>query len=117
MSQKKSKISAHVLDTALGRPAADLSVRLDVLEADGTFCSLGTSRTNGDGRVAELLPTSPLEPRVYRVVFETEAYLLATQQEVFYPRVEVSFRVREGEEHYHIPLLLSPFGYSTYRGS
>ena len=116
MSKTKSKISAHVLDTALGRPAADLSVRLDVLDA-GAFRSLGAARTDADGRVAELLADLPLEARVYRVTFETEAYLLATQQEVFYPRVEVVFRVREGEGHYHIPLLLSPFGYSTYRGS
>lgn len=116
MSKIKSKISAHVLDTARGVPASDLSVRLEVLDA-GEFRSLGAARTDVDGRVAELLTSSPLEPRVYRVVFETEAYLLATQQDVFYPRVEVLFRVREGEEHFHIPLLLSPFGYSTYRGS
>lgn len=117
MSKAKSKISAHVLDTALGRPAADLTVRLEVLDASGTFVPRGASRTNEDGRVPELLSAHPLEPRVYRVVFETEPYLLATQQEVFYPRVEVLFRVREGEDHYHIPLLLSPYGYSTYRGS
>ena len=113
----KSKISAHVLDTALGKPAIDLSVRLYLLDESGTFCEVGSGVTNADGRVAELLTEQPLVPRVYRVVFETEAYLLATKQEVFYPRVEVVFRVQEGQVHYHIPLLLSPYGYSTYRGS
>jgi 5-hydroxyisourate hydrolase len=113
----KSKISAHVLDTALGRPAANLSVRLEVLDAGGEFRSVGGGLTDADGRVAELLPRLLLEARVYRVVFETEAYLLATRQAVFYPRVEIVFRAQEGEEHYHIPLLLSPYGYATYRGS
>jgi 5-hydroxyisourate hydrolase len=116
MSEAKSKISAHVLDTALGKPAANLRVRLDVLE-EGEFVPRGAATTNDDGRVPELLGAHALEARVYRVVFETEQYLLATQQQVFYPRVEVLFCVREGEEHFHIPLLLSPYGYSTYRGS
>jgi 5-hydroxyisourate hydrolase len=117
MSKVSSKISAHVLDTARGLPAANLSVRLDVLEPGGEFRALCEERTNVDGRVAELLPSGPLEPRVYRVVFETEAYLVATQQAVFYPRVEIVFRAAQGEQHYHIPLLLSPYGYTTYRGS
>jgi 5-hydroxyisourate hydrolase len=117
MSKVPSKISAHVLDTARGLPAANLSVRLDVLEPDGQFRSVSEQRTSDDGRVAELLAGQPLEARVYRVVFETEAYLVATRQPVFYPRVEVVFRAQEGEQHYHIPLLLSPYGYTTYRGS
>lgn len=112
-----SKISAHVLDTARGRPAADLTVRLEVLEQDGSYRELGRARTDTDGRIADLLAGQPLEMRTYRVLFETEAYLVATQQEVFYPRVEVVFRVRAPREGHHIPLLLSPFGYSTYRGS
>jgi 5-hydroxyisourate hydrolase len=112
-----SKISAHVLDTARGRPASDLTVRLDVLEQDGSYRELSRARTSADGRVADLLAGQPLEMRTYRVSFETEAYLLATQQVVFYPQVEVVFRVRAPSEGHHIPLLLSPFGYSTYRGS
>lgn len=117
MSKLPSKISAHVLDTALGKPAANLSVRLDVLEPDGKFRSVSEQRTNADGRVAELLASEPLEARVYRVVFALEAYMVATQQTVFYPTVEIVFRAEEGESHYHIPLLLSPYGYTTYRGS
>jgi 5-hydroxyisourate hydrolase len=112
-----SKISAHVLDTALGRPAADLTVRLDMLEHDGACRELTRTRTNADGRVTDLLAGQPLEMRTYRVLFETEAYLVATQQPVFYPRVEVVFRVRSPNESYHIPLLLSPHGYTTYRGT
>lgn len=111
-----SKISAHVLDTALGKPAANLALRLDVLE-EGTFRNLGSEQTNSDGRVSDLLHGRALEAQTYRVVFDTEAYLRATGQTVFYPHVEIVFRVHEASEHFHIPLLLSPFGYSTYRGS
>lgn len=117
MSKLPSQISAHVLDTARGVPAQNLRVRLDALEPGGAFRALGVALTDADGRVAELLTSGPLEARVYRVVFETEAYLLATQQAVFFPRVEIFFRAAEGESHYHIPLLLSPYGYTTYRGS
>ena len=110
-------ISAHVLDTARGRPASQLSVLLDRLDGHEPFRNLSTQITNQDGRVSDLLQGAPLSPGIYRVVFETEAYFVATQQAVFYPRVEVVFQVRASDEHYHIPLLLSPYGYSTYRGS
>jgi len=112
-----SKISAHVLDTALGRPAADLSIQLDVLLASGEYQRVGSARTNRDGRVGDLLDGQSLEARTYRVVFETGPYFERQQQPLFYPRVEVSFRVAAAQEHHHIPLLLSPYGYSTYRGS
>jgi 5-hydroxyisourate hydrolase len=112
-----SKISAHVLDTTRGRPAADLRVRLDVLDEQGSYREVAHAVTTRDGRIGDLLMGNPLEARTYRVVFEVEAYLVAAQQPVFYPRVEVTFRVHSTSEHYHIPLLLSPYGYSTYRGS
>ncbi|HEX5659881.1 MAG TPA: hydroxyisourate hydrolase [Polyangiales bacterium] len=111
-----SKISAHVLDTALGRPARELMLRIDVLE-EGTFRNLGSDRTNADGRASDLLHGRALESGTYRVVFDTEPYLRATGQNVFYPYVEIVFSVTDASEHYHIPLLLSPYGYSTYRGS
>ncbi|MDB4971722.1 MAG: uraH [Myxococcaceae bacterium] len=114
-----SKISAHVLDTARGRPAADLSIRLDrLLTSDKlhAFRHLASAHTDAAGRVSDLLLGEPLEAGTYRVHFETEAYFTSTQQVVFYPYVEVVFRIADGES-YHIPLLLSPFGYSTYRGS
>jgi 5-hydroxyisourate hydrolase len=112
-----SKISAHVLDTALGRPAAEVAVRLDVLEPSGAFRELGRAETNADGRIPDLLAGRPLEARLYRVVFEVAAYFAATQRASFYPRVEILFAVAAPSEHHHIPLLLSPYGYTTYRGS
>jgi 5-hydroxyisourate hydrolase len=111
-----SKISAHVLDTALGKPAQGLLLRIDLL-AEGTFRNLGSDQTNSDGRVPDLLHGQALQAGTYRVVFDTEPYLRATGQNVFYPYVEIVFRVASASENYHIPLLLSPYGYSTYRGS
>jgi 5-hydroxyisourate hydrolase len=109
-----SPLTSHVLDIALGRPAHGLTVRLDVEEAGG-WRTLATRTTNQDGRVTDLLDV--LEARTYRLTFETGAYLAASGRPVFYPRVEVVFRVEAPAEHHHVPLLLSPFGYSTYRGS
>ncbi len=111
-----SKISAHVLDTALGRPGRELALRIDLLD-EGTVRNLGSDKTNHDGRVRDLLQGRALEAATYRVVFDTEAYLRATGQNVFYPYVEIVFRVANASEPHHIPLLLSPYGYSTYRGS
>ncbi|MFF0338855.1 hydroxyisourate hydrolase [Kribbella sp. NPDC004875] len=104
-----SSLSTHVLDTALGRPAPNLGVRLyrgDVLEATGT--------TDSDGRIAELAPT--LEHGTYRLWFDVAAYAESTGQDIFFPEVSVTFTVAD-ERHYHVPLLLSPFAFSTYRGS
>ena len=112
-----SPITAHVLDTALGRPAAGITVRLDGPGAGGELVNLASAVTDSDGRVRELLTPGALRAGCYRMTFETEPYLLAQGRPVFYPRVEVLFQVQHVHEHYHIPLLLSPFGYSTYRGS
>jgi 5-hydroxyisourate hydrolase len=117
-----SSISSHVLDTAIGRPAAGLRVRLQRLEPlDGKphWATLAETRTDDDGRVPSFLPESSLDGGTYRVCFDTKTYLEASDQPVFYPQVDVVFVVDGdgGEEHYHVPLLLSPFGYSTYRGS
>jgi 5-hydroxyisourate hydrolase len=107
-----SPITTHVLDTARGRPADGVPVRL---EHGGRV--LGAGATDADGRLRDLLPPGTrLEAGEYRLVFETGAYLRAEGAAGFYPRVAVDFVVAEGE-HYHVPLLLSPFGYSTYRGS
>jgi 5-hydroxyisourate hydrolase len=108
-----SAITTHILDTSRGQPAADVSVRL---ERDGRF--LGDGVTDEDGRLRDLLPDGmKLPPAVYRLTFDTGAYFRAQGVEGFYPRVTIDFEVRDGEQHYHVPLLLSPFGYSTYRGS
>lgn len=113
----RSPITTHVLDTARGRPAAGVDVELEIAEGDGwRFLAIG--RTDGDGRVGDLLPASPgLEPGTYRLTFAVGAYEAALGGEAFYPRVPVVFRVVDPLQHYHVPLLLSPFGYSTYRGS
>jgi 5-hydroxyisourate hydrolase len=111
-----SPITSHVLDTALGRPAAGLAIRLDLLDDQGGWRPLASAVTDQQGRVAGL-GTAALETRTYRLTFETGPYFAAAGRPVFYPRVEVVFTVAAPAEHHHIPLLLSPFGYSTYRGS
>jgi 5-hydroxyisourate hydrolase len=112
-----SAITTHVLDTTLGHPASDLTVRLEVLEADGSFRLLSERSTNAQGRVLDLLPAGSLEAGTYRLRFETAPYLRAQHHGSFYPHVDVLFQVEDTQAHYHIPLLLSPYGYSTYRGS
>ena len=104
-------LSTHVLDAALGRPAAGVTVRLEA--ADGT--ELATATTDPDGRIASV--AADLEAATYRLRFDTGAYFAATQQTGFYPEVVLTFSVTDPQQHYHVPLLLSPFAYSTYRGS
>lgn len=113
-----STISTHVLDTALGKPAAGVPVTLERIDSSGSAMQLGKGTTDADGRLRNLLsPGHPLEPGNYRLHFDTGAYLTRAGHAVFYPSVTVDFRVSEADSHYHVPLLLSPFGYSTYRGS
>ncbi|HEX2190425.1 MAG TPA: hydroxyisourate hydrolase [Longimicrobiaceae bacterium] len=108
-----SAITTHVLDTARGRPAAGIAVRL---ERGAELLARGV--TDAEGRLRELLPAdAELQPGVYRLVFDTGRYFAGQGVASFYPVVAVAFQVREVGEHYHVPLLLSPFGYSTYRGS
>jgi 5-hydroxyisourate hydrolase len=112
------RISTHVLDTAVGQPAKDVPVRLERRDASGIWRLLASARTDQDGRCGELLPQSEeLTPGLYRLAFETATYFAAHKLDGLYPLVEITFEVREGEQHFHIPLLLSPNGYTTYRGS
>jgi 5-hydroxyisourate hydrolase len=117
-----SGISCHVLDTALGRPAAGIDVRLERL-ADGSpddaasWRTLGRAQTNADGRASSLEASGTRELGRHRLTFETEAYFVRTGQPIFYPRAQIEFIVGSASDKYHVPLLLSPFGYSTYRGS
>jgi 5-hydroxyisourate hydrolase len=104
-------ISTHVLDAVTGRPAPGLELTLGQRVGDG-WPELTRRVTDADGRVGDL--ASEAEAGVYRIVFEAEAYL---EVETFYPQVVVVFRVTDPAAHYHVPLLLSPFAYSTYRGS
>ena len=112
-----SSITSHVLDTALGRPVIGLRVRLDVLDADGHHKTLAERVTNEQGRVTDFVPPGSLGAQTYRLTFDTGAWFAAAGRPVFYPHVDVVFSVQDVDEHHHIPLLLSPFGYSTYRGT
>lgn len=110
-------ISTHVLDTAQGRPAPGVAVRLERLEGAGVAL-IGRGTTDRDGRVRELVPDgAAVNPGIHRLTFETGAYFATTSTEAFYPEVAVAFEITDAGQHYHVPLLLSPFGYSTYRGS
>ena len=104
-------VSTHVLDAARGRPAVGVGVRLGTAAGE----ELAAARTDDDGRVREL--AADLAPGDYRITFDTGAWFAATGQQGFYPEVTVTFTVTDGTQHHHVPLLLSPFAYSTYRGS
>ena len=111
-----SGLSTHVLDTARGLPAAGVEVILEI--EDGGYRELARTRTDGDGRVAALLPSGePLRAANYRLTFATGDHFRALGVESFYPRAVVEFTVRDPARHHHVPLLLSPFAYTTYRGS
>ncbi len=107
-------LSTHVLDAVSGDPAAGVPVTLAQSDETG-WHELAAASTDGDGRVRELAPHG-LDAGTHRLVFDTAAYFAATGQSGFYPEVVITFRVAD-ERHYHVPLLLSPFAFSTYRGS
>jgi 5-hydroxyisourate hydrolase len=115
MSAHRSHVTTHVLDAVLGRPAEGVPVALEARAASG-WEPVATARTDADGRVAEFGPAE-LPAGVYRVVFDTSSYFERSGTESFYPEVVVAFRLADTAAHFHIPLLLSPFAYSTYRGS
>ena len=112
-----NRISTHVLDLTRGRPAGDVPVRLEQQEASGKWRLLNSARTDQDGRCGQLLPGDKVSPGLYRLIFDTATYFAALKIEGLYPVVEVTFRVRDGESQFHIPLLLSAHGFTTYRGS
>jgi 5-hydroxyisourate hydrolase len=110
-------ISTHILDTALGRPATGVPLSLAHWQHD-QWLWLSDNQTDADGRCVQLLPTgSALETGLYRIRFDTAAYYEAQHLAGLYPYVEIAFEVRDSGQHYHIPLLLTANGYTTYRGS
>ena len=113
-----SAITTHVLDTSRGCPAAGVRVTLEQIDAREQWQAVGYGITDRDGRLRTLLAEEdePL-PGVYRLTFDTRAYFDALGIRTFFPLVAVTFEVFEGQAHHHVPLLVSPFGYSTYRGS
>lgn len=111
-----SQITTHVLDTAAGKPGKDISIMLQQLHTHG-YATIAQGITNHDGRIADLLPPDKkLQHGIYKLVFETGIYYSGKSIKTFYPLVEISFMISD-DSHYHVPLLISPFGYSTYRGS
>ena len=109
-------ITTHVLDTATGRPAKGVPLVLE-LEEGGAFRELSRGETDDDGRCRTLLAEGALKPGTYRLTFDTKAYLSASGRKGFYPYAQIVFEVEDAGVHHHVPLLLSPYGYSTYRGS
>lgn len=107
-----SGITTHVLDTSRGRPAANVPVVLEWQSSNGSWTRIGSGVTDTDGRLRTL--TGPhIDAGTYRITFDTKSYDGAA----FFPEVTIVFVVHDPKQHYHVPLLLSPFGYSTYRGS
>jgi 5-hydroxyisourate hydrolase len=118
MDRGMSRISTHVLDTVSGKPASGVPVRLQRQNSSGKWTTVSSALTDQEGRCSELAPGgASLAAGTYRLMFDTTAYFAACGVDGLYPAVEILFRVRTGESHFHIPLLLSPNGYTTYRGS
>ena len=118
MAGNLKRISTHVLDTALGKPAAAVPVRLELRDASGKWVQISSGETDADGRCGQLLPDGKEMPGgEYRLTFGTAQYFRLNGTQGLYPVVEITFQARDGESHFHIPLLLSPNGYTTYRGS
>ena len=111
-----SPITTHVLDTALGRPAEGITVGLEQL-LEGGWHAVGQQVTNRDGRCTGLMAEGTLTQGTYRIQFATGEYFERLGTPSFYPQIEIVFKVETVTEHYHVPVLLSPYGYSTYRGS
>ena len=110
-----SGITTHILDTTRGRPAVDVRVELE--RSESNWNTIGEGRTDADGRVKTLLKNQALQAGTYRLRFHVGDYFQSCGANAFYPYVEIVFLVEATDEHYHVPLLLNPFGYSTYRGS
>jgi 5-hydroxyisourate hydrolase len=111
-------ISTHVLDMIHGKPAKGVAVRLEKQNTAADWRLLAAAHTDQDGRCAQLLPEGEdLSAGTYRLVFDTGSYYARQNVDALHPLVAVTFLVRDGESHFHIPLLLSPNGYTTYRGS
>jgi 5-hydroxyisourate hydrolase len=108
-----AKITTHVLDTARGKPAAGVAIKLE--REDGTL--VGQGATDDDGRLKTLSDPNGVPAGTYRISFDIGAYFAKLGQESFYPQAQITFVVKDASQHFHVPLLLAPYGYSTYRGS
>ena len=111
-----SPISTHILDTQLGQPAVGVAVELEMFQ-DGQWRQLDHGVTDKEGRVSDFLPAGSVDEGIYQLTFNSGSYFADRGIATFYPKVAVTFEIQDRNQHYHVPLLLSPFGYSTYRGS
>lgn len=112
-----SHITTHVLDTSRGIPAAGVAVTLEREVAAGDWHVVGSGATDADGRLRTLTSDAEAVSGVHRLVFDIAAYFQSRGERTFYPRVVIVFDAADAQAHYHVPLLVSPFGYTTYRGS
>lgn len=112
-----SHITTHVLDVSLGRPAANIAVILEAQSPGGSWSEIARGATDTDGRLRDWPAAKTLPAGIYRLGFDTREYFAAHKVASLYPQIVIVIEVRDSQEHFHIPLLLSPFGYSTYRGS
>ena len=113
-----SAITLHILDTSQGKPGVGIPVVLEYKTHSSGWQNIANGITNIDGRINDLLsPNDVFQLGHYRLIFETDTYFLLSNIECFFPHITVSFVVKDTTDHYHVPLLLSPFGYTTYRGS
>ncbi|EAI2305673.1 hydroxyisourate hydrolase [Campylobacter coli] len=114
------QLSTHILDINSGQPASNVKVELYNLDQNRQWVKISEKFTKKNGRIADFLPYEKTENRsfgVYKLKFYTKDYYISHKVDSFYPFVEVSFELLKDQKHYHIPITLSPFGYSTYRGS
>jgi len=109
-------ITTHVLDLTRGKPATGVLITLEQRSSDGSWSPIGHGETDDDGRLKTLTP-DPIENGTYRLTFDIATYFRERRVETFYPEAIVIFNVNDSQQHYHVPLLLTPWGYSTYRGS
>lgn len=107
-------ISTHILDTSLGHPAQGVSVQLEILSANSQWTKIAADQTNADGRVSFQCSATA---GTYRLLFEVETYFKKREPNPFFTNIPVIFKVTDTTRKYHVPLLLNPYGYSTYRGS
>ena len=111
-------ITTHILDVSKGKPASGVPVTLAHFAEENIWHELGSAVSDSDGRVKDLIPVDTnLVAGVYRLTFNTALYFESQKKQGFYPEVTVTFSIDDATQHYHVPLLLSPFGFSTYRGS
>ncbi|ODM89239.1 5-hydroxyisourate hydrolase [Orchesella cincta] len=116
MASNTNPLTSHVLDTAVGRPAVGVSITLSKYEGNG-WREISKKLTNTDGRVGNLISSEEFTPSRFKLTFDTLAYYESRGEKTFYPYIDVVFEIERPEEHYHVPILLSAYGYSTYRGS